>query len=313
MKRFLKKILIMLSILSVCCAALFLFDFFAWQKPRALGYQAAVTDKLQRLESIDEPKIILVGHSNVAFGINSKQLEDAMSMPVVNLGMHGGMGNVFHENLAKANINKGDIVVVCHSSYDTDAVDGRLLWQTVCVNPRSFSFIDPKNYPLLLQSYPEYWRESFLTNLLGSRGEEKETCYVRKAFNEYGDIVLRPESMQVDESFFNGAAIPLPAMDDETVERLNRYNEYITAQGATMVVAGYPIVYGEYSTYTAADFQAFETELRGALDCDVISHYTDYFYPYEYFYDTYLHLTQEGTTARTAQLIADLQAWQASK
>ena len=33
-------------------------------------------------------------------------------MQVVNLGLHGDLGNAYHEQIAKLNINEGDIVVV---------------------------------------------------------------------------------------------------------------------------------------------------------------------------------------------------------
>ena len=45
------------------------------------------------------------------------------------------------------------------------------------------------------------------------------------------------------------------------------------------------------------------------LDSDIISDYTEYFYPYHYFYDTDLHLTEEGAIVRTKQLISDLKNW----
>ena len=47
------------------------------------NYNASLIDKEARLKSLDEPKIVLVGDSNVAFGFNSQMLEEAMGMPVV--------------------------------------------------------------------------------------------------------------------------------------------------------------------------------------------------------------------------------------
>ena len=63
-------------------------------------YNASFIDKMKRLESINEPKIVLVSNSNLAFGIQSDLIEDAFEMPVVNLGLHGGLGNAFHESVS---------------------------------------------------------------------------------------------------------------------------------------------------------------------------------------------------------------------
>lgn len=89
-----------------------------WVMPQYLyGYNASIIDKVNRLRSIEEPKLILVGNSNLPFGIRSDYLEEEIGMPVINLGIHGGLGDPFHENMIKGAINEGDIVVVCHTDY----------------------------------------------------------------------------------------------------------------------------------------------------------------------------------------------------
>ena len=99
MKRFLKKTIFFSGLFILSFMIFVGIDIFYSGNQYLNNYQASVIDKIQRLESIKEPKIILVGNSNVAFGINSKMIEDALGMPVVNLGLHGAMGNTFHENM----------------------------------------------------------------------------------------------------------------------------------------------------------------------------------------------------------------------
>ena len=92
---------------------------FRFVMPQYLNnYQAALIDKNERLCSIDGPKIVLVGNSNLAFGIDSRALEEAFGMPVVNMGMHGGLGNAFNEQAAVQNVCKGDIVILSYSNFD---------------------------------------------------------------------------------------------------------------------------------------------------------------------------------------------------
>lgn len=67
------------------------------------SYSASLADKVDRLESLNEPKIVLIGNSNLAFGIDSEKIEQEMKMPVVNMGLHGAIGNAFHEEMAKVN------------------------------------------------------------------------------------------------------------------------------------------------------------------------------------------------------------------
>ncbi len=42
------------------------------------------------------------------------------------------------------------------------------------------------------------------------------------------------------------------------------------------------------------DIIIFEKELRSALDCDVISDYTEYMYSSDLFYNSVLHMTNEA-------------------
>ncbi|MBQ9564495.1 MAG: hypothetical protein IJU98_02805, partial [Synergistaceae bacterium] len=56
-------------------------------------------------------------------------------------------------------------------------------------------------------------------------------------------------------------------------------------------------------------YRAFQAELKKKMDCAVISDYTEYFMQYVYFYDTSLHLTEEGAKIRTKKLIADIKRW----
>ena len=90
MKRFLTKVLLLTLL---CCGILLCVNIFVFGSQFSSSYSAVLLDKLDRLNRIEEPKIILVGHSALAFGIRSDMMEEALGMPVVNLGLHGALGN----------------------------------------------------------------------------------------------------------------------------------------------------------------------------------------------------------------------------
>ena len=158
----------------------------------------------------------------------------------------------------------------------------------------------------LALAYPKYFVDSLLSWLRGGPGNQEQTgtCYARAAFNEYGDICRR-----YDDSYtFDAWSVDVSTVGESTAKRLNELNDDIRSRGAVMLVAGYPIGAGEY-TPDASEFDAFEKELREKLNCDVISHYRDYLIPYDLFYNTFLHLSEEGARVRTLQLIEDLERW----
>lgn len=308
MKKFLVKISIFFLLLLVSFICISCFSFFIMGCQYQYEYNASVMDKISRLKSINEPKIILVGNSNLSFGIFSPMLQESLNMPVVNLGLHSGLGNAFHENMAKFNINSGDYVIVCHSNFSDDdtITDIALAWITLEYHKEIWNVVRKKDYVDMLKAYPNYLISAFIKWFTFRGNHVPNPPYSRMAFNEYGDIIARPSELWK----FKSGDIQVPKINDICINRLNELNNYVKTKGATLLVAGYPIGYGEF-TPPIEEFNKFQKELAKKLECEIISDYRDYFIPYEYFYNTIFHLNERGAEMRTTQLIQDIKNWQA--
>ena len=281
------------------------------------NYEASLIDKVKRLKSITIPKIILVGNSNLSFGMNSEMIEDELNMPVVNLGLHGGLGNAFHENIAKLNLNSGDIVIVCHSTYSDDnkITDLGLCWITLEYHKELWEILRPEDYYGMAKAFPKYWFRALLSffDRMPHNEHAEISSYSRRAFNKYGDVAVKPEKgSQSEEKIFWSGREKVPAVNSTCISRLNEFNHYAKQKGATLLIASYPISCGKYSP-PAEDYASFQKELASRLDCEIISDFRDYFMPYSCFYDFTLHLNEKGTKLRTLQLIKDIKKWQANK
>lgn len=308
MKAFIKKVSIMLLILmlvfgsyTICC-----FKFILPQYTN--NYCASIFDKINRLESINEPKIILVGNSNLAFGIQSDLIERELKMPVVNLGFHGGAGNEFNERIAEININADDIVIVCHTdyadySYDDTIPDGRVYWITIENHKELWGLVPTRYLPKLLKTLPNYLKNATIRYIANSGGVDDG--YGRLDFNKYGDNI---SERKMNKIIFSESTISEPRVSDRCTQRLNKLNERVKAKGASLLVAAYPIPYGEFSP-EPQKYEDFQNELEELLDFPIISSFSDYFMDYKYFYDTEHHLTNEGAYIRTKLLIDDLLKW----
>lgn len=272
-------------------------------------YTSALIDKVKRLESIQEPKIVLLGDSNLSFGMDSAMLEESMGMPVVNMGLHGGIGNAFHEEMAKINTQKGDIYILCHTDFgDNDTIeDPTLAWLALENHYYLWKILRPKDILPMIKAFPNYLKKCLNLYVSNTGNQDIGDEYSRSGFNEYGDVSILREKSTVD---FNSLIEP-PSINDITINRINKLNKWLNQQGATLLIAGYPIGNGDM-TVDSAEYINFQTDLAARLDCTVISDYTDYMFDYSYFYDTYFHLTSEGAVLRTQQLIADLQHWKES-
>lgn len=302
-KNSLLKVTVKFIVFCIILAAIFL-KFISPQY--SYSYSASLIDKIARLNSIDEPKIVLVGNSNLAFGIRSQRIEEALGMKVVNMGLNGGLGNAFHEEMAKENLNAGDIVVVCHPDFDGRSGDKVYAWSTIENHPELWGCVPNEHWYEMILAFPTYAKNCINLYLSGTGNSDPgETPYSRSAFNEYGDNVFSETHewlYEFEETYAPGA----PELDVVCLDRLNKLNAYVIEKGALLLVAGTPIAYKDTKP-DANEFLEFQSTLESSLDCPVISDYLDYLYPYEYFFDAEWHLTNEGAIIRTDQLIEDLQ------
>lgn len=271
------------------------------------NYQAVTIDKVNKLKATDGPKIVLIGNSNLAFGIDSAKIEEAFHMPVVNMGVHGGVGNAFNERAALINVDPGDLYIICHTNYDDADVikNQKLAWITIENHFELYSFIRPKDWPQMIKAYPTYLRDCLTMWRNETGNQETNDAYRRSAFNDYGDNYYpRPEpGTNIDFS-----PVTINHMNEASAGRLNALYQELTAKGADMVIAAYPIANYENAPSEDAYYE-MGLEMSKMLHCSVISDFRDYMYDTSYFYDTHSHLTDAGVQIRTQQLIEDIQGY----
>lgn len=295
---FFAKCLLMFGLVILFC--------FGIVMPQYLNnYQAALIDKNERLCSIEGPKIVLVGNSNLVFGIDSRMIEEAIGLPVVNMGMHGGLGNPFNEQAALQNVCEGDIVILSYSNFDDGDVikNQQLAWITIENHFELWSYIRPGDWKDMIKAYPTYLKDCLELWSQGIGNMDSGDEYSRLQFNEYGDNIYDRPGLLPDTDF---SQVHIPEIGDETIERINGLNAELEKQGATLLVTAYPTPVTEY-TPPVEEYEAFSDRIDALLDCPLISRYEDYMMEKELFYNTYLHLNNQGVKVRTELLIEDLQ------
>lgn len=288
----------------VMAALLFVFCFCIVMPQYEGNYQAAMLDKVKKLKDTEGPRVILIGNSNLAFGMDSEFLEKQINRPVINMGLHGGTGNCFNERAALLDVHEGDVYVICHTNYDdNDEIKNPLLaWITLENHYELYGLVRGKDWPCMIKAYPTYLRKCLEMWRTETGNEETDDAYRRSAFNERGDDYYpRPETLgDIDYS-----TAVVHHINEETAGRLNELYKTLKGKGADMVIAAYPIPMHENAA-SPQEYADFTAELSEALDAPVISDFQEYMYDTSYFYDTYAHLTDTGVYVRTSQLAADL-------
>ena len=273
-------------------------------------FVGALDDKISRLESIEEDKIVVVGGSSVAFGLNSRELEGYTGMPSVNFGLYAALGTKLMLDLSLPHIEEGDVVVIApeldaqtlslyfSASTTLRALDGNL----------SYLFDLPSEHysSLLGQSFDFAFEK--LEYMLSDK-PDPTGVYNSKSFDEYGDMIYPREENKMPLSYNPNEPINLTEniLDSEFVTYLNNYVLECRERGAKVFFSYPPMneLAFESETYLE-DARAFEEYLDQKLNCGIISDITDYILPGGYFYDTNFHLNDTGAALRTVLLARDL-------
>lgn len=290
---------------------LFLFCFGVIMPQYLYGFNAALLDKTKRAGELEGPKIILSGNSNLIFGIDSARIEETIGMPVVNLGMHAGLGNAFLDNIAPYFVKEGDIVIYCHTEYADDdrILNEQLAWITLEDHFSLWKFLRPKDIPGMVRAYPTYLKDCIDLWLTGKGNQKTGEAYTRDYFNIYGDNVFPRKERQMQ---FVEGQINVPTINDTCIDRMNAIEKKIRKKGGTMLVAAYPVAVCQF-TPSEEEYSVFWKQLDAKLDCEIISDISDYRYDEKYFFDSAYHLNDAGVKLRTEQLIQDIRRWKASQ
>ena len=298
------KALIFIAKILVIAIILFALMFVVIMPQYTTGFNAAIIDKYQRLRSIDEPKIILVGDSNVAFGFDSRMIGEAFNMPVVNFGLHGGLGQAFHTDMIKSHIHEGDIVIIIPAVFNEETskiADPVLAWVTIENHFFLWSGISAQNYWDMILAYPTYLNRAARLFLLGEGNGHMEGFFVRAAFNEYGDNVYpRP----VTELVYGESVLSFNCdyLSAAMRDYWNEYNEFVISRGATLFISSPPILDDQLEV----DPAVLQSQLDNELNFPMISQLEDYIFPREYFFESGFHLNEIGVAVRTELFIRDL-------
>lgn len=274
------------------------------------SYNASIIEKYKYLNKRDEPAIILVGGSNVAFGIDSEKISKEMGMKVINMGLHAGLKRDFELNLVKSNIIKGDKIILMfeYSAYAEDPMNQSISWYTIDGQYKFMKMVPYNQMFHLLRYYPIYLALKTKDALINPFPDPDNDVYIRHNFNEYGDLIVDSDvNINKPTDITTRVQINGNTISDESVESLNSFNEFCKSRGAE-VYASSPAL--DKITVTSSDDEiaAFESYYKKHIDIPMISNTKDYTLDTSYFYDTHYHLNKVGVEKRTGLLIDDLKA-----
>ncbi len=272
-------------------------------------FLAELKDKHARLTSIKTEKIVLIGGSNLAFGVDSARLEEYVGMPVVNYGLYATIGTKSMLDMSRFYIGKGDIVVICpETNQQTYSLyyNARSMWQALDCDFSMLKDVGFSNLGKLIAVLPEFAAEK--RAFIRTNTKPSPTgIYAKASFNEYGDIAVERPYNEMPTKYDTSMPVSLTTdlLDKEFIDYINKYAANCQQRGAK-VYFGFSPINADAIVSTEQQKEEFYNALSKELKFPLLSSIDDYILDSAYFYDTNFHLNSCGALQRTSLLADDL-------
>ncbi len=272
-------------------------------------FLGALSLKYDRLSSLEGEKMIVIGGSSVAFGLDSEMLCELVDMPVVNFGLYASLGTKIMMDMAMGEIDRGDVVVLA-PELDAQTLslyfNAESAWQAVDADKSLLWAIGTQNFGDMMGGAVNH-----LVSKLEYFGEtlDPQGVYNRASFDEYGDIVFsRPynvmtfgydinKTIQISEEIYSA----------EFIDYVNDFVRFCEKRGARVCYTFPPMNESAIeSGVTSESYASLYRFLSAALDCEVIGSPENYVMNSKYFYDSNFHPNSAGAAHHTSHLAQDL-------
>lgn len=310
MKRFLKYCLqLTLLVVLVLSASL----FFVPDVVSENSILAALPDKEKELAQLGPGKIVFVGGSNLSFGLDSKTISDSLHKPVMNMGLHAGIGLEYTARNIVRFAEKGDVIVLAteYENFYTDNFYGEMELVSVLfgVEPEGRRMVDVRQWKHLAPYIPTYSAKklkNFIPSLWQRHKQLPVDIYHRLSFNRYGDAFIHWQMPDQDY---------MPCTRNSGKEKLNpevsvflqQFRQDLEARGARLLMLP-PVIDREAFAAQRTMIDSVTYMLK-KNDMAYIQEPVNYAFEKPYFFNSYYHLNKKGVDIRTQQVIRDLKPY----
>ncbi len=317
MKKFYIKLLIFTLLLVLPFSIYFLY--VQSLLPVSTGsFMGANSLKFEYVSEIEEEKIVVVGGSNVAYNISAEQLTQTLNKPSFNMGTTAYLGFDFFSTQIKNYANEGDIIILSlEPSVFSDIIDYQTVWYAIENHENMYQNIPLSYLPHLILGYYQYSDFKIGVNSTGEDIATKEEGYLKRGFNEYGDLLDELHPDNILENLYNTQdtkEINTDILSNNIISRLNSLNSWAKKNGVQLF-----LTYAPFNELALIDDGSENSGMAGVLslqsylekNCDIpwLGEYSEGIMDAELFFDSNNHLNSTGKEIRTQDLINDMKEY----
>lgn len=304
-----KKLLLQLLALLLAGPAFLLACGFGLPAQYDESFLGELSDKCALLEQSPAPRIVLVGGSSLAFGVDSALLEQEFpGYTVVNFGLYAALGTQLMLELSDGQFREGDIVILSPEQQAQTLscyFNAEAAWQALDGDFALLARLDPSHFGALLGQYP-YFAARKLNYFLQGEKPVPEGVYRHASFDSRGDVRADTPANIMPGGWDRNTPVLLEPQvtDPDFVALVNGWAARAAEQGAQVYYRLCPM----NAEAVQGDPDAYYDYLRGKLDFPILGDPKACILDPAWFYDTNFHLNEAGRQLNTRTLARDLKA-----
>jgi hypothetical protein len=256
------------------------------------------------LATVPNPRLIFVGSSSVAFGLDSQRLQDSLHINVINAGVTSGIGFRYMVDDVVSYAREGDIIAftpiyIQFFGGADGASSGELTKVIDYTGWKNLKMLNTRQLVNVLYGIPGDIHSRFVC-LLPYRPKPKNSCSL-EGYNAFGDEVNHwdlPSKPMVEPLHYKRA------FDVEFAEYFVEQMRLLEKKKVRVVMVPPPIVETGFTAYTKWVYQ-----LADFLEAHGYPYMVDpkqHVQPDECYYDGIYHMTKQGVDIYNSKLIEEL-------
>ncbi|MCR4886347.1 MAG: hypothetical protein K5919_05475 [Clostridiales bacterium] len=312
-----KKRLIAAALLLLLLPVVLLFA--AWTMPKVYqdSYYAELPEMVARIDRAQGRRLIILGGSNVAFGLDVPLLEQCLrdkgfAYTICPLGLYAAVGASAMLSLSETALREGDVVVLAlepTSDTMTAYFGATAFLKCAESDPMLFTRLNADQRSRAAGNYLPYLQEKYEVVQSG-QPLKIEGVYAKASFDDQCNMIYPREGNMMSLGYDVNEPIDLAAVTIEPAfaDQVNAYCQAAKKKGAAVYMSFSPM---NRSALTAADVEtvyAYFNLCNDTFVCPVISNPLDYVLDSGWFFDSNFHLNTAGAQVRTILLAGDLLA-----
>lgn len=281
------------------------------------SYYAVLAPMTERLYSVVGNKLVLIGGSNIAFGVDVKLLEALLAekgyeYTVCSYGLYAAVGCSAMLSLSLDALGEGDIVVLAIEPTDetmSDYFGATAFLKCAEEAPWLLTKLNSEQKRAALGNYLEYLQER-LAIIRSGKLPVAEGVYSRAAFDENCNLEYFREGNIMALGFDPSEYVDFKAVriQDSFGRQVNGYCSAAGKKGAQVYLSFSPVNRSAVVDDSDEALSTFFTQCNETFDCPLISDPGRYVLDSEWFYDSNFHLNTAGAQLRTILLAEDILA-----